>query len=187
MTPRRRPWFCDNTWMNAPAADPRLPPAEAIYAELREQLSRTLRASGARRPHLIGVHSGGAWIARRLHADLALPTPLGTLSSMFHRDDYGRRGLPSDPKATDLPFEIAGADIVLVDDILYTGRTVRAALNELFDYGRPDRVEFAVLIDRGGRELPIEARYCGARIDLPADRNLVLTQDGDGRFLLDME
>lgn len=172
--------------MNAPAAE-RLPPAEAIYAELREQVSRVLRAAAARRPCLIGIHSGGAWIARRLHADLALPTPLGTLSSMFHRDDYARRGLPDEPKATDLPFVIAGADIVLVDDILYTGRTVRAALNELFDYGRPDRVELAVLIDRGGRELPIEARYCGARIDLPAERSLVLDQDGQGHFALTVE
>jgi len=149
--------------------------AEAAYAALRAALADTLAAQPERRIHMIGIHSGGAWVARRLHQDLRLATPLGALSSAFHRDDYGRRGLPAEMKATDLPFEIKGADIVLVDDILYTGRTVRAALNELFDFGRPARVELAVLLDRGGRELPIEARYCGARHALHAGQSFVLS------------
>ncbi len=161
--------------------------AEAIYAALRDAIAAALAAAGDRAPHLIGIHSGGAWVAQRLHADLALATPLGTLSSAFHRDDYGRRGLPAEMKATELPFEIAGADILLVDDILYTGRTVRAALNELFDYGRPARVELAVLLDRGGRELPIEARYCGKVHPLPADRAFVLSRDAGSRFALRIE
>jgi pyrimidine operon attenuation protein/uracil phosphoribosyltransferase len=158
--------------------------AEAIYASLLDALRSGV---SGREISLIGVHSGGAWIAERLHKDLALTRPCGFLSSAFHRDDYGRRGLPVDMKATELPFEVAGADIVLVDDILFTGRTVRAALNEIFDYGRPSRVELAVLLDRGGRELPISARYCGAEHPLPAERNFVLSRDDDGRFELRIE
>lgn len=159
--------------------------ADAIYGALLEALRAALRAEPARQIHLIGIHSGGAWIAERLHRDLALPTPLGTLSSAFHRDDYGhRRGLPAEMRSTELPFEIGDADIILVDDILFTGRTVRAALNELFDFGRPARVELAVLLDRGGRELPIEARYCGARHPLPHERNFVLTRDDAGQLSL---
>ena len=159
--------------------------AEAIYASLRDAIRSALDAAPQRSVHLIGIHSGGAWIAERLHRDLALPTPLGTLSSAFHRDDYGhRRGLPAEMKSTELPFEIGGADIVLVDDILFTGRTVRAALNELFDFGRPARVELAVLLDRGGRELPIEARFCGAVHPLPHERNFVLTRADDARLSL---
>lgn len=162
--------------------------AEAIYAALRETLRGALAARPQRSVHLIGIHSGGAWIAERLHADLGLPTPLGKLSSAFHRDDYGQRhGLPAEMKSTELPFEIGGADIVLVDDILFTGRTVRAALNELFDFGRPARVELAVLLDRGGRELPIEARYCGAVHPLPRERSFVLSRADDGRLSLRIE
>lgn len=163
------------------------PDAERAFDHLSRSLADALAAEPGRRIHLIGIHSGGAWIAERLHRDLAITTPLGTLSSAFHRDDYGRRGLPSGMKATSLPFDIQGADIVLVDDILYTGRTVRAALNELFDYGRPSRVELAVLLDRGGRELPIEARYCGARHSLPPQSNFVLSRDERGRLNLVIE
>jgi pyrimidine operon attenuation protein/uracil phosphoribosyltransferase len=161
--------------------------AEAIYRALRDAIAAGLAKTPGRQPHVIGIHSGGAWIAQQLHADLGLSTPMGTLSSAFHRDDYGRRGLPAEMKSTELPFEIAGADILLVDDILYTGRTVRAALNELFDYGRPARVELAVLLDRGGRELPIEARYCGRIHPLPPERAFVLSRDGSGRFGLRIE
>ncbi len=177
--------------MNEANADPSraagAPDAEAALAALLDSLGESLRGQPQRRVHLIGIHSGGAWIAERLHSALALPTPLGTLSSAFHRDDYGRRGLPAGNSRTELPFEIDGADIVLVDDILFTGRTVRAALNELFDYGRPARVELAVLLDRGGRELPIAARYCGAVHPLPPERNFVLSRDAQGRLDLRIE
>lgn len=156
--------------------------AEAIYAALRTKVAAGL--SPGRVVHLVGVHSGGAWIAERLHRDLALTTPLGTLSSAFHRDDYGRRGLPAEMKSTGLPFEVAGATIIVVDDILFTGRTVRAVVNELFDYGRPERVELAVLIDRGGRELPIEASYCGAVEPLARGHDFVLRRADDGTFSL---
>lgn len=161
--------------------------AEAAYRALRDSVAAGLAKTPQRSPHVIGVHSGGAWIAHRLHRELGFETPLGELSSAFHRDDYGRRGLPAEMKSTALPFEIKGADIILVDDILYTGRTVRAALNELFDYGRPARVELAVLLDRGGRELPIEARYCGAVHPLPPDRAFVLSRDDGGHFSLRIE
>ncbi len=160
------------------------PDAEAIYARLLQAVREGI---AGRDVSLIGIHSGGAWIAERLHRDLGLARPLGTLSSAFHRDDYGRRGLPVEMKATELPFEVGGADIVLVDDILFTGRTVRAAMNELFDYGRPARIELAVLLDRGGRELPIEARYCGAAHALAAPRNFALSRADDGRLTLRIE
>jgi pyrimidine operon attenuation protein/uracil phosphoribosyltransferase len=160
------------------------PDAEAIFADLLGQIREALAAEPDRKVSLIGIHSGGAWIAARLHRQLGIEAPLGTLSSAFHRDDYSRRGLPATMKATELPFEINGADIVLVDDILFTGRTVRAALNELFDYGRPARVELAVLLDRGGRELPIAARYCGASLPLPRGREFVLSQETSGKLHL---
>lgn len=159
-----------------------IPDAEASYAALRASIASAIPPG--REVYLVGVHSGGAWIAERLHRDLALATPLGSLSSAFHRDDYGRRGLPAEMKSTGLPFEVAGADIIVVDDILFTGRTVRAVINELFDYGRPARVELAVLLDRGGRELPISARYCGAVHPLSRDHNFVLRRADDGTFSL---
>jgi len=161
--------------------------AEAIYVTLRDAVAGALAKVPGRRPHIIGIYSGGAWIAERLHRDLGLDTPMGALSSAFHRDDYGRRGLPAQMKSTDLPFEIRGADIILVDDILFTGRTVRAAINELFDYGRPARVELAVLLDRGGRELPIEARYCGQVYPLPRESSFVLSRNPDHTFALRVE
>lgn len=169
---------------------PAVPDVEAAYAALRDALRSRLTGTTEPAAHLIGIHSGGAWVAQRLHRELGVRTPLGLLSPAFHRDDYGKRvgrGLPADLKPSELPLEIAGAHLVLVDDILYTGRTVRAALNELFDYGRPASVALAVLIDRGGRELPIEAAYCGVRAPLAPPRNYVLSQHPDGRFGLRIE
>lgn len=160
-----------------PMVDP-----ETSYGVLLEQIRAGIAERDVR---LVGIHSGGAWIAERLHRDLGLEAPLGTLSSAFHRDDYGkRRYLPAESRQTELPFDVQDADLVLVDDILYTGRTVRAALNELFDYGRPNRVELAVLIDRGGRELPIEARYCGAVHPLGPEASFEFSREADGRFAL---
>jgi pyrimidine operon attenuation protein/uracil phosphoribosyltransferase len=130
-----------------------LPNAEALYANLLEQL-RALVAQ--KNISLVGITSGGAWIAERLHKDLALITPLGIISSALHRDDYSTRGM-SNAAQTELPFEVEGADILLIDDVLHTGRTIRAVINELYDFGRPKRVSLAVLVDRGERELPIQA------------------------------
>ena len=169
--------------MSRPAVD-----AEALYLTLMESLRKRLgRADLLKEPAMIGVHSGGAWIAERLHRDLKLASPLGFLSSAFHRDDYGERGLPTTIKATAINFPVDDQHIILVDDILYTGRTIRAALNEIFDYGRPARVELAVLLDRGGRELPMQADHVGATIPLQSHESFVLSQETSGRFALRTE
>ncbi|MFV8834570.1 bifunctional pyr operon transcriptional regulator/uracil phosphoribosyltransferase PyrR [Aquisalimonas sp.] len=137
---------------------------------LVQQMSDDLRAELKRRqvdaPAIIGIHSGGAWIAEALHRKLAPETPLGTLDIAFYRDDVGTRGVHPQVRPSNLPFSVDDRDIILVDDVLYSGRTVRAALNEIFDFGRPRRVLLAVLVDRGERELPIAADVVGARITL---------------------
>jgi pyrimidine operon attenuation protein/uracil phosphoribosyltransferase len=150
--------------------------AEALYALLREGV-RKLVADGTQ---LIGIWSGGAWLAARLHADLGLPGRPGVISSALHRDDFNARGMNAGADATQLPFEIDGARILLIDDVLFTGRTVRAVINELFDFGRPASVHLAVLVDRDGRELPIEPLFAAARVALPATHRLSLAQSADG-------
>jgi pyrimidine operon attenuation protein/uracil phosphoribosyltransferase len=157
--------------------------AEALYGELRRGVQRLLQPDS----RLVGIWSGGAWLAERLHADLAREGQPGVLSSVLHRDDYGSRGLAAGTDATQLPFEIDGAHILLVDDVLYTGRTIRAALNELFDFGRPASVQLAVLVDRGGRELPVEAGYAAAKVALPQGQRLSLARAEDGRFSFTVE
>jgi pyrimidine operon attenuation protein/uracil phosphoribosyltransferase len=157
--------------------------AEALYGELRRGVQRLLQPDS----RLVGIWSGGAWLAERLQADLQRPGAHGVLSSTLHRDDYGSRGLASGTDATVLPFEIDGAHILLVDDVLYTGRTIRAALNELFDFGRPASVQLAVLVDRGGRELPVEAGFAAAKVALPAAQRLSLARAEDGRFSFSVE
>ncbi len=162
--------------------------AEALYADLREGVRRILRPASTGPTSLVGIWSGGAWLAERLQRDLGLPGAHGVISSTLHRDDFGSRGLATGragragSDATSLPFDIEGRHIVLVDDVLYTGRTVRAVINELYDFGRPASVTLAVLVDRGGRELPIEAACTAARIVLPAGRKLTLARDEAGRF-----
>lgn len=149
--------------------------AEALYGELQRGVQALLRPGAV----IVGVWSGGAWLAERLQRELALPGRHGVISSTLHRDDYGSRGLAGgDP--TSLPFDINGAHIVLVDDVLYTGRTIRAVVNELFDFGRPASVQLAVLVDRGGRELPVGAAFAAARIVLPATQRLSLARTDDG-------
>jgi pyrimidine operon attenuation protein/uracil phosphoribosyltransferase len=152
--------------------------AEALYAELRQGVRSLLTPA----TQLVGIWSGGAWLAERLQADLQRLGPPGTISSTLHRDDFGERGLSSGAGATSLPFAVDGAHILLVDDVLYTGRTVRAVVNELFDFGRPASVALAVLVDRGGRELPIGAAFAAARIVLPPRQRLALARDPAGLF-----
>jgi len=151
-----------------------LPDAEALLSALVEQM----RPQVSGRMALVGIHTGGVWLAERLHRALALTLPAGSIDVSFYRDDFASRGLRPGTKTSSLPFDVEGADIVIVDDVLYTGRTLRAALNELFDYGRPARVDLAVLVDRGGRELPIAARYCAHTLaqPLPAQQELVLAR-----------
>ena len=129
---------------------------------------------------VVGIHSGGVWVAERLHHMLKVVPPLGMLAVTLHRDDFSRIGLHPQKKATDMPIAIEGRHILLVDDVLHTGRTLRAALNELFDFGRPASVRLAVLVDRGLRELPFAADYIGATITLDASQELVLTNDKIG-------
>ena len=151
--------------------------AESLYTELKSGVRGLLHAD----TRLVGITSGGAWLAQRLHADLALSGEAGTISSSMHRDDFAQRGLAHGGQ-TKLPFEVEGAHLLVLDDVLHTGRTLRAVLNELFDYGRPASVKLAVLVDRGGRELPVQADYAAARIVLPAGQSLRLARDDAGRF-----
>ena len=156
--------------------------AEALYAELR---------SGVRslwRPDMVvmGIWSGGAWLAERLQRDLRLDGPPGIISSALHRDDFSRRGMTAAAQ-TRIPFDVKDANILLVDDVLYTGRTLRAVINELFDFGRPASVQLAVLVDRGGRELPVRAEVCAARVVLAPSQSLALARDAAGVFSFEVE
>ena len=151
--------------------------AESLYGDLL----RALQPQWGANDRLVGITSGGAWLAERLQADLGLSEPAGVISSAMHRDDFARRGL-ADGGVTRLPFEIEGAHLWIIDDVLYTGRTVRAVINELYDYGRPASVRLAVLVDRGGRELPIQADCAAARLSLPAEQKLSLQRAADGRL-----
>jgi pyrimidine operon attenuation protein/uracil phosphoribosyltransferase len=158
--------------------------AEAIYRSLAARLREEAIGRDVR---LVGVHTGGVWLAQRLKADLNVPHDVGILDISFYRDDFSRSGLNASVKPSSIAFDVEGADIILVDDVLYTGRTVRAAMNELFDYGRPARIDLAVLIDRGGRELPIQPTAVGRRIEVPQEISVVLSRDDDGRLHLTLE
>lgn len=157
--------------------------AEALYRELLRGVAQ-LRTADSR---LVGITSGGAWLAERLQRDLGLPGAAGVISSSMHRDDFAKRGLAGAGQQTQLGFDVDDAHIILLDDVLYTGRTLRAVINELFDYGRPAGVKLAVLVDRGGRELPVQADYAAARVALPAAQSLELARDDAGRFTFKVE
>jgi len=165
--------------------------AEALYAALLARVRPLLRGSGRSDDEataLVGIWSGGAWLAERLQQDLGLPGAPGVISSAMHRDDFNSRGLAMAGGATALPFAIDGRHVLLIDDVVYTGRTIRAVINELFDFGRPASVALAVLVDRGGRELPIEPVVSAARVVLPADQRLTLKRDeATGRFDFDIQ
>ena len=157
--------------------------AEALYADLARGVRGLLQPGSV----LVGIWSGGAWLAERLQRDLGLAGEHGVISSALHRDDFGSRGMTAGADHTRLPFDVNGKPIVLVDDVLYTGRTIRAVINELYDFGRPSSVTLAVLVDRGGRELPISAAVSAARVTLPAAQRLSLARDDTGRFSFDIK
>jgi len=159
--------------------------AEALYLELLRSLQHLL-ASYPKPPRLVGVASGGAWLAERLQKDLGLNDPVGVLSSVMHRDDFASRGLATSAQ-TLLPFDVNGEHLIVLDDVLYTGRTIRAVLNELFDYGRPASVKLAVLVDRGGRELPVQPDLVMARIALPVTQSLQLARSDAGLFSFEVQ
>ena len=161
----------------------KLPEAE----KLCEQLAAELRPRIGPKSVMVGLYTGGAWLAERLHKMLDMKNPLGLMDIAFYRDDYAARGLKHDPKRTKIPFDVNGSELLLVDDVLYSGRTVRAAMNELFDYGRPQSISLVVLADRGGRQLPICAQHCGARLEVPAGMRLRLNRGDDGRLALALE
>jgi len=150
--------------------------AEAIYRQLAQRARETFAGETLK---LVGVHTGGVWLAERLKRALKVDDPVGILDVSFYRDDFDQSGLKPAVRPSQIAFDVAGSHILLVDDVLNTGRTVRAAMNEIFDYGRPAKIDLAVLIDRGGRELPIAASIVGATIELPHDVAVVLVRDDD--------
>ena len=154
-----------------------LPDAEALCVALADAMRAHVDPAATA---LVGIHTGGVWVAQRLHAALGLKIPPGSMDVSFYRDDYHQRGLRANAKTSQIPFDVEGAHIVIVDDVLYTGRTIRAALNELFDYGRPARIDLAVLVDRGGRELPIAPSFCPYALSLAAAQTLELERAADG-------
>jgi pyrimidine operon attenuation protein/uracil phosphoribosyltransferase len=160
-----------------------LPDAEAALAKLVQRMEGSVSPSAA----FVGIYSGGAWLADRLGERLPHAHPVGFIDVSYYRDDYSLSGLKPNTRRTSLPFDIDGATIVLVDDVLYTGRSVRAAINELFDFGRPERIELAVLVDRGGRELPIEPTYTGVTINVAPHLSIVLSRDPGGTLSLAVE
>lgn len=153
----------------------------AIIKKMAEEIASQQLAE----PILIGIHTGGAWLAEHLQAALGLASPLGTLDISFYRDDFSRVGLNPEVKASNLPAAVDHRDLIVVDDVLHTGRTIRAALNEIFSYGRPERVCLAVLIERPGRELPIQADVIGQSLNL-ADHEEAKLSNTDGRLALNI-
>jgi pyrimidine operon attenuation protein / uracil phosphoribosyltransferase len=157
--------------------------AEALYADLLKGVRRLLLPDSA----LVGIWSGGAWLAERLQKDLGLAGEPGVISSSLHRDDFGSKGMSASADHTKLPFDVNVRPVLLIDDVLYTGRTTRAVINELFDFGRPASVTLAVLVDRGGRELPIEPAFSAARVTLAAEQKIRLARADSGRFSFDLK
>ncbi len=153
---------------------PSLPDPDRLIEALAAQMKAALSPEAG----LVGIYTGGAWVAERLHRALGLKVPLGLLAVTLHRDDFGRIGLHRESRRSQIPFHVDGREVVLVDDVLHTGRTIRAALNELHDFGRPKAVRLAVLADRGGRQLPFAADFLGAKVDVGLDEELVLSHEG---------
>ncbi len=160
-----------------------LPDAEQLLVKLADGIRPLVTSDTA----LIGIHSGGVWLLERLLPMLGGDLAYGSLDVSFYRDDFGSRGLHAETKPSQIPFEVNDRNILLIDDVFYTGRTIRAAMNEIFDYGRPASISLAVLVNRGGRELPIAPQICAAEIPLPHEQNLQLLRDEQGRFTLKLE
>jgi pyrimidine operon attenuation protein/uracil phosphoribosyltransferase len=160
-----------------------LPDAEALCADLVHKLRRHVTPETG----MVGIHTGGAWLAERLHQELRLAVPLGLLDISFYRDDYHKSGLHKSVRASKIPFDVNGRDLLLVDDVLYTGRTVRAAMNELFDYGRPESIRLVALVDRDERQLPICAQFVGMTFAVPKGSMLRLDRDASGRLTLRLD
>ena len=152
---------------------------DALLSGMSLELSEYIKQQNIINPVMVGIHTAGLWIAQRLHKSLNINEPLGELNISFYRDDFSRIGLHPQIKPSKLPFSLENKHIILVDDVLYTGRTIKAAMNELFDYGRPASITLAVLIDRGNRELPIEAQVVGFKDEMEADRYFKISNDNN--------
>jgi pyrimidine operon attenuation protein / uracil phosphoribosyltransferase len=157
-----------------------LPELDTLLNHLTEIVQPSIEADSA----LVGIHTGGVWVAREIQRRLKRDDPIGELDISFYRDDFSRIGLHPQVKPSSIPFEIEDRHILLIDDVLFTGRTIRAAMNVLYDYGRPASIALAVLIDRGGRELPIEAQFKGAALQLPSHQHMRLERSDAGRLSL---
>lgn len=158
--------------------------AEALYTELARQIKTAL--VNLENVAMVGIYSGGAWLAERLAIDCQIKNPVGFIDVSFYRDDYAQKGLPAEVRATQIPFSVDGANIILIDDVLFTGRTTRAAINELFDYGRPEKIWLATLVDRGGRQLPYAADFVAQTLALPAHLSLHLQRASDSTLVLSL-
>ncbi len=155
-------------WKDAQAID-------AAIGQMAAELNKRLESNGINNAMMVGIHTGGVWVAERLHRAMGLTEPLGSMDIAFYRDDYTRIGINPVVKPSRIPQQVDDRHIILVDDVLHTGRTIRAALNELFDYGRPASVQLTVLAARSGRELPIEAGVTGLHAELGMDQHIKLT------------
>jgi len=154
-------------------------PQQQTVTELLNKMAKDLdsyiKSHNLSDPHMIGIHTGGVWVAQNLHQALKLEQPLGSLNISFYRDDFTRVGMHPQVEPSSLPFSVDDQHIILVDDVLHTGRTIRAALNEIFDYGRPASVTLVAMIERSGKELPIAADIVGEKLDLNSDQHIKLT------------
>lgn len=155
----------------------------ALLDKLSSDLRNLLQTRNIENPLMIGIHTGGVWVAKELHKNLNIKQPLGALNITFYRDDFTRIGMHPQVQPSNLPFNVDDQHIILVDDVLHTGRTIRAALNEIFDYGRPASVILAVLVERGCRELPVSADVAATRIELKQNQHIKLSKNEDNDLL----
>jgi len=149
--------------------------AERLVGQIAAELRQYLNEKNLDSPAMVGIHTGGVWVAKQLHRILKLQQPLGTLDISFYRDDFSRKGLHPEVKPSNLPFEVDNQHILMVDDVLHTGRTIRAAMNEIFDYGRPASIHLVALVERSGRELPVQPDVCGHHLNLAPSQQIKLT------------
>lgn len=160
-----------------------LPDPETLLSDISAKIKNSITTNTA----IVGIHSGGVWIMERVLANIDQVLPYGTLDAALYRDDYAQRGLKRSTQPANIPFDVQNKDIILIDDIFYTGRTTRAAINELFDYGRPASITLAVLINRGGAELPIAPQIVGATIPITPQQNFKLSRSEQGSLALALE
>lgn len=146
-----------------------------LLNQLESSLIEVMEQRQIKNPVIIGIHTGGVWVAEKIHQWLNVAEPLALLDISFYRDDFSQLGINPNVKSSQFPFTIEGRDLILIDDVFYTGRTTRAALNEIFDYGRPKQVILGVLIERNGRQMPIRPDCVGAQINLAAGQHIKLT------------